>query len=159
MRKVARLAVATAVGALALSGCNAIGDAVNDQVNNALEEGVEQILENTNEELGDLQIGPNASLPDGFPTGLPLPEGTLIMGVEIDGSFALSYELQEEAEAQRLADAIEAAGYELQESGESIAGSVWIFRGSEWGITLGVIADGDDYVMLQYSVIPESELA
>lgn len=127
---------ALAVTLLALTGCAGlpvpgIEGVVEDVVEGALEgqTGV------------DIDSGANVSVPAEFPSEFPLPAGTLTSVVVVEGTFSLTYSVDDEAVAQQLVDDVTALGFtELAVSDMGDLQS-WILDRDGRSVQVGLVRD------------------
>jgi hypothetical protein len=136
----------------ALTGCGSIGDAVEDQVSNQVENAVEDQIEKALEsEDFDVDFGDGASLPDDFPTSVPVPDGTIVLGLGTPEGWAVTYELADMSAVDDVVEALESQGFTGGEELDQEGTLLRTFEGSEYDVALLVFTDSDVSVM-QYTV-------
>jgi hypothetical protein len=161
----ARLTSATAAGviggALLLSGCSnpiddAIDNAVEGAVENAVEEGVEKAIEAESGGDVDIEVGSSVSLPEDFPTDIPLPDGgTLIASLRVEQSWSLSYEVDSLAQADEL---VQEFGDWTQESVvDQGTNKFWILSNDNYVVTISAVQEGDEPAVLGMIVGEQSQ--
>lgn len=148
----------------------------------AVEEATEQALESatgggdvelgddgvrvTDEEGNELAFGAEASLPEGWPDDVPVPEGEIVSSTTFDDAMALSVQGEGDVAAtfNDLKSQLEASGYVVEFSNEGTGfKSVSMFQGtgaegSSQGTTatLTVAEDGEGGLSIAMNVQPRS---
>lgn len=64
------------------------------------------------DESGSVHIGENVEMPSGFPSDLPVPDGTLAAVITMETGITLQFHEVDREEVGALVSALEAAGYE-----------------------------------------------
>lgn len=110
----ALLAATALAGSLLLTGCVNPLEVVVDQV--LKNEGVDFDTDGdgvtiTGEDGSKLELGSGATLPDSFPSSIPLPEGTLVATFASDGMWTVSYEGVDRDRLDALSSKLEQAGH------------------------------------------------
>lgn len=138
----ASIAIVLALGgAVALSACSA----------NPLESIVNQATD------GKVSLG-GESIPDGFPSAVPVAEGDVVFGIAVGDVGSRSYNVTISTGTESPLDAIETqfadAGFDsqVQASGGDGVGTV-IFSSDDWNVAL-VVAHSDDGYTANYTVTP-----
>ncbi|WP_291378378.1 hypothetical protein [Demequina sp.] len=158
---VAAMTAALAVASLSGCGSNPVEDAVQNQVDNVVEDQVgdaaEQAIEDAiKEDTGDdvdLDFGGGASVPDSFPAGFPLPDGTLVVAIAMDQGWQLSYEIDDVSEAEDVAAHFASdSGYEETVNANLGGIQTWTYTGEEYSVTIGLVPD-DQGSQMSYLVV------
>lgn len=129
--------VALAAGTLLLAGCVVIPSPAD-------------IVENTIEGATGTDVS-TGQLPSDWP-GLPTPDGQLLSSVAADGSYVLSYLLDDEGAITAVRDTLVGQGYEVtaETTGEFNA---TVLVDPEWTVSLGWYATEGKFA-LNYGVTP-----
>jgi hypothetical protein len=111
-RTVAPLALAAAL-AVTLTGC----------FGNPLEGLAESAIENIIEDQTGVDIdvdgsGNGVSLPDAWPSDVPVPEGAILSAIAIDETFQIAILVADDAAAQAGLDALLASGFESESTAD-----------------------------------------
>ncbi len=150
-------AAGAALGVLALTGCgsNPLESALDNAVEGAVEQGIEQAA-GEDVDIDVATDGGTASLPDDFPTGLPLPEGCdLISSLKVSDAFSLSYTCGSFDAYEAVVASIKADGaYTSEGSGDFGGLRTETFRGDGYVLSLTAGEDGSGAVALNYAVAP-----
>ncbi|GAA1701368.1 hypothetical protein GCM10009808_19120 [Microbacterium sediminicola] len=141
--RAAGVALMLGLSAVALTGCvNPVEELISTTVEDAIE-GATGV---------DVDTGDGASVPDGFPASVPLPNQDPIVAASIDGGYSVSYSLASASEAEALIDEMKARF--TTESETDIGGlKAWSFTDGEWTIAVTVIED-DATTQMVYVVVP-----
>lgn len=139
MRTRTALAASALVAVLALSGCS-VGDVVKTATDGQVELGKDgQVSVN-----GTTVDTDGGSLPNGWPSELPVPSGKILSSANTDGTFIVSYELTDDAVVTDLIARLESAGYtESNDFSSDDSGMHTLSNGTRqisllWGTTGGV---------------------
>ena len=154
MIDIKRIAVfAVTVGAVvALAGCGII----QDKVDNAVQDGVENAIENNAGDDVDVEFGEDATLPDGFPSEVPLPDGTIVGAIGGDDGYFVNFSVADDGAVDDLFAAFEDGGWELV-GDYSIEGSQSkAYHNDSWDVGIAS-APGDTDVTVSMSVVPVSK--
>lgn len=111
---------------------------------------VEDTIENTIEQATGTDVS-TGQLPSDWP-GLPTPDGQLLSSLAADGTYVLSYLLEDDAPIGALRDTLVGQGFEVtaESTGEFNA---LVLVDPEWTVSLGwYVTDGQ--VALNYGVTP-----
>lgn len=100
--------VATVGLVFALSGC--FQNPLEAAVERAAEETVERALEESGAEV-DLDFSGDISLPEGWPSEVPVPDGNIISTYSVDGTMTVMVEVASPDVAAAALDDIENAGF------------------------------------------------
>jgi hypothetical protein len=107
-RTLAPVALA-AVLTFTLTGC------FSNPLEGLLEGGIENIIEDqTGVDIDVDGSGNGASLPDSWPSDVPVPDGKIVSSMAIDGTFSASIQVSDDAAAQAGLDALLDAGFESE---------------------------------------------
>lgn len=120
----------------------AIQGAVNDTVENVVEDA-------TGADIDVDLDGSGATIPDGFPSELPLPEGNLVSALAVDDTYVLSYESTEDAAAAIVAE-YKAAGWNVVSEADYGDLKIFAFDNGEWQAGISTAIDGET-VMVQFT--------
>ncbi len=109
MRRTAPVATVIGLGlVLSLTGCFA--NPLDQITEGIVEGGVEQIIEDQTGVDVDVD-GTGASLPDGWPTEIPVPAGNIVASAAVDGTFFVTLETGSFADAEAGYQNIVANGF------------------------------------------------
>mgnify|MGYP000851647062 FL=1 len=145
-------AAALVVGSLALTGCgNAVESIAKAGVEKAIEDqtGTEIDIDadgggvTIEGEDSSVKIGSAAELPADFPSEFPLPDGTLISVVQMNGGWTLGYEAVQESEVDRLLEHFTSNGYEKALAVTEATGKLYSLMKDEWVVSLTWDGSGD----------------
>lgn len=138
MRITAPAALLTAVLlTLTLTGCFA------NPLEELAENGVEDLVEGATGVDVDVDGDGTASIPDGFPSDVPLPPGSPVASLQIDNVFQLTYTVDGAAVAENLVAELVADGY--TEVAKSDLGELktWIYENDRYNVTVSLLTDGE----------------
>lgn len=129
-------ATAVAASALLLSGCT---NPIDQLVQGGVQDGVERIIEEQTGSDIEIDTGGGASLPEGWPAEIPVPEGSPMFSMAAEGGYQATFEVTDAAEGERIKDQLVADGYVME--GETDMGQmkIWILAGPEWRVSLSAI--------------------
>ncbi|MEV8267830.1 hypothetical protein [Microbacterium sp. NPDC076911] len=150
-----RLFVAASVlgaSALVITGC---ANPLEQLVQGGIQEGIEQVVE---EAAGgdvdfDVDAGGGASVPDSFPSDVPLPPGDLMASFSAAGSYQLTYSIDSLDQVSAFADSLIADGYEVVSESDMGEMKIWALQNDKWLVTLGSF-DAEGESGLSYTVSP-----
>lgn len=150
------LATVAAVGALTLTGCINPVDAVVDQVLQGQGVDVDQRdgTVTIQGEDGETMVITGATVPDEFPSELPLPDAKLQVAVASDILVSLSYEGVGVEQISVMTEKIEALGYERTYDVVTDQTIMRYFENQEW--TVSIVWDGSGVGALAYGVTVKS---
>jgi len=105
-------ALTTVAVVSALAGCfqNPIEAAIDRAVTEGLTESVEQQIEA--ETGAEVDLGLGGSLPDSWPTNIPVPSGEITSSLAADGDFYLGVTVADEGAARAGLESLKSAGFE-----------------------------------------------
>lgn len=153
--RVALGAVSALVLLGAVSGCaNPIESAVQEAAEGVLEESMSG--GNGDSEV-DLGISGSASLPEGWPSEIPVPNGDPVSAIKTDKGFSVNFRV-DLAESERIVSQFPGSGFTEETVTDMGEMKAYSFAGSAWRVQLGVILDEDDEsnTILGYVVVPAS---
>ena len=153
MRRIVPVLALGAGLSLALSGCFA--NPLESITEGLVENGVEELIEG---QTGvDIDVnGSGVSLPDSWPSELPLPEGTLTYSLSAGGTFSALFEVSDESVATDLGAQLEAAGFEKTSEGNFGGLLTSSYENESYYITLSFVpSEGDTPSSIQYSVVEQ----
>ena len=134
------VSVATVGLVFALSGC--FQNPLEAAVERAAEETVERALEESGAEV-DLDLTGDVSLPDSWPSEIPVPDGNIVSSAAIDGTFTVVIEASSVEAAVAGIAAIENSGftltYEQEMEGLRTAG----LENETYSVLYSVLNDGE----------------
>jgi hypothetical protein len=163
---------------IVIAGCgakesleNAVDDTLTDPIaeaSSAAEQAQDAINESNAEDLlnglmtegGSIDIGVDgdASVPDTFPAGLPLPSGDLVLSVAEEGTWNLSYAVPDSSEADSLAGWYTARPeYQVVDETDEGGVHVWAFIGPEYYVNVALLPGADGALTLIYGVATGTE--
>jgi len=152
LRLLATAALALTVP-LALSGCNAISNLIGGGVQNVVEGAVEGATG------GDIDLG-GTSVPDDFPSEVPLPSGEVLYGAAIGNDEAKVWSVGIKVDSLDSYDDIKAqlvdAGHEIafeSSSGETAQGA---FGKDGLSVLVALADDGENGVVATFTVSRDS---
>lgn len=127
---------AMAASVLALAGCT---NPIDQLVQGGVQEGVERIIEEQTGSDIEVNTGGGASLPDGWPAEIPVPDGSPMFSMAAEGGYQATFEVADAEEGERIKDQLVADGYVME--GETDMGQmkIWILAGPEWRVSLSSI--------------------
>lgn len=107
---------------------------------------------------GNVDIG-SASLPDGFPTDVPLYTGKITYGASLgttpDVVYNVTMKVKDAAALDEAKKLLEDAGFTIQAQGAATAdGGTIIAESDKYGVLLVVAKDADGFIA-NYSVTPK----
>ena len=138
MKKLLVVACASLV-TVGLSGC--FQNPLEAAVERAAEETVERAIEESGVDV-DLDMSGDVSLPEGWPSGVPVPDGNVISASTIDGVMAVIVEVANEDVGLAGIEAIKAAGYTVSYE-QNVEGFRTVALSSpEYEVVYGVLSDG-----------------
>lgn len=133
---------AVALGAsLALAGCALIpmgpgapgpdlgGDSAGTDSTDSTDSGA------TGDSDGSFSAGAGVDLPEGWPSEVPVPDGTIVTASHADDTYVLTVSVADEEAARAGSEALQAAGFELTDSSEFADGAYQILVGSQWSVS------------------------
>jgi hypothetical protein len=127
--------------AVALSGC------FQNPIEAALEKAVESEIEKSLGESGvevDLGLdGQGVSLPSGWPSSIPVPEGKIVQASKVGDTYTIAIEVASEAVGIAGAETLISQGFEvvLEQSFEGLRS--WGLQNQEYSVTYQVMSDGE----------------
>lgn len=124
----------------AMSGCS---NPIDDLIQQGTEKAIEDVATEHLGEDVDLNVGNGASLPDGWPSEIPVPNGEIAMSAKAEGGFTVTY-LTDEAEAAKALQAIALAGFTEDASMDMGEMKVNSYKNSDWQVQVTVIPDSQD---------------
>ena len=97
--RIVAAALMLGVGAIALTGCvNPVEQLINNTVEDAIE-GATGV---------DIDTGDGASVPEGFPSDIPLPSGSPLVALAVDGGYTVTYTLPSVADGEGIIEQLKA---------------------------------------------------
>lgn len=142
-KKIATATVtATIALGLTLTGCaNPIESLIQGGVNKAAEGFLEQATG------GEFKLG-GTDLPDGFPSEVPLPNGTLAQSLTIDGTYTLAFEV-DETEVDGFLKTLESKGFAGGDGMDSAEGYMKAYDDGTWNVVVtGTKSGADSYIAM-----------
>jgi len=116
---------------------------------------VEGIIKQTTGE--DVEI-PGASVPDDFPSEVPLIDGEVTFGIGVGEAEAKTYNVTIKVSGPEAMDEIvsefEAAGFTAEVNGAIAEGASAAFTSDTWGAGVIISNDGNDGWLANYTVTP-----
>lgn len=132
--------VATVGLVFALSGC--FQNPLDAAVERAAEETVERALEESGAEV-DLDLTGDVSLPDGWPSEIPVPDGKIVSAIAVDGSFTVVIEVSSVEVGIAGIQAVENSGFTLAYD-QAMEGLRTVgFENDTYSVLYSVLSDGD----------------
>lgn len=142
--RIAAAALMLGVGAIALTGCvNPVEQLINNTVEDAIE-GATGI---------DVDAGGGASVPEGFPSDIPLPSGAPLAAVAVDGGYTVTYTLPSVADGEAVIDQLKAQ-YTTDSESDFGGMKIWSFTGSDYTVGVTLLEQEDGTAQLLYVVAP-----
>lgn len=144
------LLAAVALVSAPLVGCaNPLEQLVQRGAERAIEEAIE------GESVIDIDSGGGASIPADFPDGFPQPNGRVAVSLKSGDRWAITYALDDVAEAEKLASWFANNGFES--TSEAAYGELrsWAFASDEYSVTISAM-EGNNGITLQYTVTTRS---
>jgi len=142
--RIAAAALTLGVGAIALTGC------VNP---------VEQLINNTVEDVVegatgvDIDAGAGASVPDGFPADIPLPSGSPLVALAVDGGYTVTYTLPSAADGEAVIEQLKSR-YTTDSESDFGGMKIWSFTGTDYTVGVTLLEQEDGTAQLLYVVAP-----
>lgn len=132
------------LGSVALAGC---ANPIEQLINNTVEEAIEGATG------VEVDTGDGVDLPDGFPSDIPLPSGSPILALSIDGGYTVTYTLGSAADADAIVEELKRA---FTTDAESDFGGmkIWSFTGSDYTVGVTMLEQDDGTAQLVYVVAP-----
>lgn len=127
---------------LSLTGCA-------NPLQGLIEGGANKVTENILEQAtgGEVKLG-GTSLPDGFPSEVPTPNGKLLQSAVFSGVYTLAFEVDEK-EVESFLQTLESQGFEGGDGMESEEGYIKAFHNDEWSVGVtGTKAGADSHLAL-----------
>lgn len=136
-----------ALVSVGLAGC---ANPIEQLVQQGVEQAAEEIIKQGSDGNIDVDLGGGASVPDDFPAGLPQPNGRLITAVKADKTWALTYEVADAAEADKLAAWFAADGWEELAVSDSEQLRGWSYQNDSYHMAVAALIS--DTVALTYTI-------
>lgn len=141
-------AVVLVVGATA--GCaNPLDTLLQEGTENAIEGAVEN---NLGEDV-DLNVGGGASLPDSWPSEVPVPGGEVLASIATGDGMMVTFG-SSAGQAEEALSALAAAGFSEETRMETAEGAVVTYTGSGWNVVVTVGQDTGSEASLVYVLTP-----
>lgn len=156
MRRTLPAVAALSVGlALTLSGCFA--NPLEQLTGDLIEGGVEQIIEDQTGVDVDVN-GDGASLPDGFPSEIPVPDGKIGFSAGADGTYTVAFEVADAAAIDATIAELIASGFtQTAEFDLGDGAGTSSFENGDYVVALiSAPMDAGGY-SLQYTVVPAGQ--
>ena len=102
---------------------------------------------------GDVEL-PGTSLPEGFPTEVPLIEGEVAFGVAIGNGYNVSVRVDGPEAIDEISDQLEAAGFTAQAGGTTGAETTQAFSSDAFTVIVVLTKEGDTGYLANYTVAP-----
>lgn len=145
LSKVLAVALSGAV-VLSLSGC--FQNPLEAALENATEQAVENAIEQAGEAEGlDVDLGGGASLPEGWPAAVPVPDGQIFSSLKQDDFYTVLMTVESEEVALAGAEAIKAAGFEVTYEQTLEGMRAWQLDSADLSVSYQVITDGETYTV------------
>lgn len=122
---------------LTLSGCFA------NPLEELTESGVEGIVEEATGVDVDVDSDGSASIPDDFPAEVPLPPGSPTTSLDVDGTFQLTYQIDDAAVAEALVEELVAGGYTELATSDLGQLKTWVYENATYTVSISLLTDGD----------------
>ncbi|HEY8590649.1 MAG TPA: hypothetical protein VIL55_13980 [Naasia sp.] len=107
---------------------------------------------------GNVELG-GSSVPEGFPTEVPLYEGEIVYGIAIGDDTAKAYNVTvrvpDATAADQIRTQLEGAGFTLLGGSDPSSGSGAAYDGANWGVAVVVTEDGSNGWVANYTVTPK----
>lgn len=107
---------------------------------------------------GNVDLG-GSSVPQGFPTEVPLYEGEVLYGIAVgDGAgkaFNVTVRVPDAAAADQIRTQLEGAGFTLIGGSAPTSRSGAAYDGANWGAVVVVTEDGSNGWVANYTVTPK----
>lgn len=154
------IAIGGLAATLALAGCS---NPIEDAANGLIEGAAEKALESGSGEDADIDLnldGDGAALPDGWPNGLPVPDGQIQQASTIDGAMSITMLVADEAVLDDLDARLTGAGYALDEDASSSLGTAEgdvlqsrMYSGNGHDVIVGLVGAEGEYVF-SMTIVP-----
>lgn len=125
----------------------AIQGAVNDTVENVVEDA-------TGADIDVDLDGGGASIPDGFPSDLPLSAGDPFSALAINGTYTLTYTSTKDA-AEALVAEYRNGGWSVISEADYGELKVYIFDNGEWQVSISSVEENGE-IVLSYTAGPSN---
>ena len=140
MKKALFLLVATAV-TVSLAGC--FQNPIEAAVEKATEQAVEKALEESGVDV-DLGLGGSGvSLPDSWPSDIPVPDGKIIAASSAADGQTLAIEVANEAAALAGVEAVKARGYSVTSEQSYEGMRNWVLEKDSTFVFYGFVSDSE----------------
>jgi hypothetical protein len=134
------------VVAVTLTGC--FQNPIEAAIENATEQAVEQAIEEAGEASGvDVDLGGGASLPEGWPASVPVPDGEIFSSLKQDDFYTVLMTVASEEVALAGAEAIKAAGFEVTYEQNVSGMRAWQLENADLTVNYQVITDGETFTV------------
>ncbi|WP_061960920.1 hypothetical protein [Demequina flava] len=153
-------AIGGLAAALTLSACS---NPLEDATNGLIEGAAEKALEAGSGGDADIDLnldGDGADLPDGWPDGLPVPDGTIQQSSNIEGTLTISMLVEDSAVLDDLDAKLTGAGYALNEDASASLGSgeddlleSRMYSGNGHDVIVGLVGAPGEY-FFSMTVVP-----
>ena len=129
-----------------LTGC--FQNPIEAAIENATEQAVENAIEQAGEAEGlDVDLGGGASLPEGWPAAVPVPDGQIFSSLKQDDFYTVLMTVESEEVALAGAEAIKAAGFEVTYEQTLEGMRAWQLDIADLSVSYQVITDGETYTV------------
>ena len=142
--RIVAAALMLGVGAIALTGCvNPVEQLINNTVEDTIE-GATGV---------DIDTGDGASVPEGFPSDIPLPSGSPLVALAVDGGYTVTYTLPSVADGEGIIEQLKAR-YTADSESDFGGMKIWSFTGSDYTVGVTLLEQEDGTAQLLYVVAP-----
>lgn len=142
--RIVAAALMLSVGAIALTGCvNPVEQLINSTVEDAIE-GATGV---------DVDAGNGASVPEGFPSDIPLPSGSPLVALAVDGGYTVTYTLPSVADGEGIIEQLKSQ-YTTDSESDFGGMKIWSFTGSDYTVGVTLLEQEDGTAQLLYVVTP-----
>jgi hypothetical protein len=135
---------ATAGAVIVLTGC--FQNPIDAALDRASEKVVEQAIEGLAGSEGiELDYGPGAEIPAGWPASVPIPQGTVVSAAKLDESaFTIAVLSPSWAQAQADLESLKAAGFSVVFEQVVDDYATYQLESSEYYVIYGMMNDGSE---------------
>ncbi|HAN23927.1 MAG: hypothetical protein CMH36_04490 [Microbacterium sp.] len=127
---------ATVAVAFALAGCGQVSALVQQGAAVASQAaGVASAAASAAADAG-VNVSTSGSLPSGWPSDIPAPEGTITTSVSVNGGYSIIVQTSSEAAITSAVDKLKSAGYSLDGDFSSDGNHVQHLASSQWSVVI-----------------------
>ena len=100
-----------------------------------------------------MPAGNGASVPEGFPSDIPLPSGSPLVALAVDGGYTVTYTLPSVADGEGIIEQLKSQ-YTTDSESDFGGMKIWSFTGSDYTVGVTLLEQEDGTAQLLYVVAP-----